>query len=158
MLQLLVSRSNPAQPSTRRTPSWDGDQDAFSLPASCRFTAAAVSAFSGAISADRALAQILRAQQMARPLHQCRRRKVASAAIVLRVQSVSIPSRNVPGPVRVVGLAQKRRGAIGDSPVQQENQRTRNGTRTHHRREVQDGGENWSLVQRSGCRWHKGER
>src|SRR6266702_4060739 len=43
------------------------------------------------------------AQQMARPRHQRCRRKTAPAAIVLRVQSASIPGRNMSVPERIVG-------------------------------------------------------
>jgi hypothetical protein len=52
----------------------------------------------------RTLAQILRVQQMARSKHQRCYREVAAAAIVLRIQSASIPNRNMRGPGRVVGL------------------------------------------------------
>ena len=50
------------------------------------------------------LAQILRAQQMARPLLERRCRKLAPAAVFLRALMAAIPGRNVRRPVRVVGL------------------------------------------------------
>jgi hypothetical protein len=37
-----------------------------------------------------------------------------------------------------LAFAHERRGAIGDSPVQQENQRTRDETRTEYAKDVQD--------------------
>jgi hypothetical protein len=52
----------------------------------------------------RTLAQILRAHQMARPPHQTCRRKIVFPAVVLRVQSASIPRHNMVRPERVVGL------------------------------------------------------
>jgi hypothetical protein len=50
------------------------------------------------------LAQIFRAQQMARPPHQTFRRKIVFPAVVLRVKSASIPSRNMVRQERVVSL------------------------------------------------------
>ena len=75
---------------------------------------------------------------MARPPHQTCRRKIVLPAVLLRFQRASIPGRNMVRPEWIVGLAQERRGTIADSPVQQENQRTRNETRTEYAKDVQD--------------------
>jgi hypothetical protein len=107
--------------------------------ASTTFSSAAVSTISKANSADvLQFAQVFCAQQMPRPPHQTCRPKIVFPTVGLHFRRASLPGRNMVRPERMSALAHERRDAIGDSPVQQQNQRTRNGTRTHHRGDVQD--------------------
>jgi hypothetical protein len=69
--------------------------------------------------------------------NQTGRRKIVFPAVMLRFQRASIPGRNMVRPERLSAFAQERRGAIGDSPVQQENQSPKL-TRTKYPKHVQD--------------------
>ena len=103
------------------------------------FSSAAVSTLSGADSADvlRVCAALLRSADGA-PTASNLSYKDRVPTVGLRFRRASLPGRNMVRPERVSALAHERRDAIGDSQVQQENQRTRNGTRTHHREDARD--------------------
>jgi hypothetical protein len=74
-------------------------------------------------------AQILWAQQMARPLLERRDRKLAPTPISLRALMTAKPGRNVRRPVGLLALAQERRGAIGDPPC---NEGTQHDAQLHY--------------------------
>jgi hypothetical protein len=72
-----------------------------------------------------------RAHRIKLVVERSRFRQQVSISSVPRYQAATCFDQN-----GLSALAHERRDAIGDSPVQQDNQRTRNGTRTHHRRDV----------------------
>ena len=94
-------------------------------------------------------AQIFRAQQMMRPSHHARRRKVVLPAVLLRIQWASIPSRNVVRPEWIVSLrptarCYRRFSSAAGEPRELEMKREQNMRKTCRIRTVTPGDLGWS--------------